>query len=89
MSTFVEQVMGKPAGSVVTLAPDYMIISDDESAAAVDEISTVADQEHVWVVYDHDVPTGSPEAAAVLRRNLLFARRHGCHYVQAKGCGYE
>ena len=50
MSTFVEQVMGKPAGSVVTLAPDYMIISDYESAAAVDEISTGADQEHVWVV---------------------------------------
>lgn len=89
MNTFVEKIMGKPAGAVVTVTPDYLVINDGVSHAAVDRISTVANQDKVWVIYDHDVPTGSPEAAAVLRKNLKFALKNGCHYVQAEGVGYQ
>ena len=88
MLTFVEKIFGASAGSVVTVEPDYVVINDGVSHAAVDDISTVAYPEKVQVIYDHDVPTGRPEAAAVLRKNLAFAKKHGCPYIQAKGIGY-
>ena len=88
MSTFIETVLGGAAGSVVTIEPDVVVINDGVSHAAVDEIGSVAHPERVYVIYDHDVPTGRPEAAAILRKNLLFAQKFGCHYVQAKGIGY-
>lgn len=89
MNTFVEKMMGKPAGSIVTIVPDYVVINDGVSHAAVDEISTVENKEKVWVICDHDVPTGSPEAANILRKNLSFATTYGCHYIQAQGVGYQ
>lgn len=89
MSTFVETMLGGPAGSIVTVEPDYIVINDGVSHAAVDEISTVVVPEKVMVIYDHDVPTGSPEAANILRKNLNFTKTHGCKYIQAKGVGYE
>ena len=88
MSTFVERILGGPAGSVATVEPDYVVINDGVSHAAVEKIGHVACPDRVYVIYDHDVPTGRPEAAAILRNNLLFAQGFGCHYVQAKGIGY-
>ena len=89
MSTFIERIMGEPAGQVATIMPDYVVINDGISHAAVDEIKAVAEPGKVWVIYDHDVPTGSPLAADILRKNLTFAETYGCHYVQAKGIGYQ
>lgn len=88
MSTVIERILGGAAGSVVTIEPDFIVINDGVSHAAVEEISSVADPEKVYVIYDHDVPTGRPEAAAILRKNLQFARKYGCRYVQARGIGY-
>ena len=89
MSTFVERLLGGKAGTVVTVEPDWIVINDGVSHAAVDEISAVAKPEKVLVIYDHDVPTGRPEAAAILRKNLTFAEKYGCPYVQAEGTGYQ
>ncbi len=89
MGTFIEKFLGKEEGSVVIMFPDYVVINDGVSSAAVDEISTVANQDNVWVFHDHDVPTGSSAAADILRKNLAFAKKYGCHYVQAKGVGYQ
>lgn len=89
MGKFIEDVLGGKTGAIVTVEPDYIVINDGVSHAAVDEISTVADPEKVLVIYDHDVPTGRPEAAKVLRKNLAFAQRYGCPYIQAKGVGYQ
>ena len=89
MSTFVERILGGPAGSVVTVEPDWIVINDGVSHAAVDEISAVAAPEKVLVIYDHDVPSGSPAAADILRKNLGFAERYGCRYIQAQGVGYQ
>lgn len=77
------------AGSVVTVEPDYVMINDGVSHSAVDEISSVRYPERVFVIYDHDVPTGRPEAAAILKKNLEFADEYGCNYVQAQGVGYQ
>lgn len=83
------EVMGQPAGSIVTISPDYIVINDGVSHSAVKEISAVANPDQVWVFHDHDVPTGSPEAAAILKKNLAFADCYGCHYIQAEGIGYQ
>lgn len=89
MGTFVENLLGGAAGTVVTVEPDYIVINDGVSHAAVDEISTVAAPEKVLVIYDHDVPTGRPEAAAILRKNLDFALKYNCQYIQSEGTGYQ
>lgn len=89
MGKFVEALLGGAAGTVVTVEPDFIVINDGVSHAAVDDISTVAYPEKVLVIYDHDVPTGRPEAAAVLRKNLRFAEQYGCSYIQAEGVGYQ
>ncbi len=89
MGTFVETLLGGAAGTVVTVEPDYVVINDGVSHAAVDEISTVAAPEKVLVIYDHDVPTGRPEAAGILKKNLAFAEKFGCQYIQAQGVGYQ
>ncbi len=89
MNTFVEKLLGGSAGTVVTVEPDYAVINDGVSHAATDNISSVRYPGRVLVIYDHDVPTGRPEAAAVLRKNLRFAEQYGCQYVQAKGVGYQ
>lgn len=89
MGKRIEELLGGNAGSVVTVEPDYIVINDGVSHAAVDDISTVADPHKVLVIYDHDVPTGRPEAAAILRKNLSFAEKYGCTYIQAEGTGYQ
>lgn len=89
MSSFIEKILGGKAGEVVTVEPDYAVINDGVSHSAVDEISSVRYPERVLVIYDHDVPTGRPEAAAILRNNLNFADKYGCKYIQAQGVGYQ
>lgn len=89
MDTCIEKILGQPSGTIVTINPDYIVINDGISHGAVDEISSVENPDKVWVIYDHDVPTGSPEAAEVLRKNLMFADQYGCQYVQAQGVGYQ
>ncbi len=89
MSTCIENILGQPAGSIVTVNPDHIVINDGISHAAADEITAVANPDRVWVIYDHDVPAGSSEAAAVLKKNLQFAEAYNCRYVQAAGVGYQ
>lgn len=89
MATFVERLLGASAGSVVTIQPDIIIVNDGVSSAAVDEVSAVTAPEKVWVFYDHDVPTGTPEASATFRKINEFANRFGVRFVQARGIGYQ
>lgn len=89
MASFIERLLNSQAESVVTVEPDFAVINDGVSNSAVDEISSVRYPERVYVIYDHDVPTGRPEAAAILRKNLAFADKYHCKYIQAKGAGYQ
>ncbi len=89
MATFVERLLGGAAGEIVTVEPDYVVINDGVSSAAVEDISTVAAPEKVLVIYDHDVPTGRPEAAEVLKKNFAFSKKFGTRYIQAEGIGYQ
>ena len=89
MSTFIEKILGDKEGSVVTIKPNHVIVNDGVSHAVVDEVKKAGNYSKVWVFHDHDVPTGRPEAAAVLRQNLAFADENSYEYVQAKGIGYQ
>ena len=75
MSTFVERLLGGKAGTVVTVEPDWIVINDGVSHAAVEEISALAKPQKVMVIYDHDVPTLLPESAAIIIKNLAIAEK--------------
>lgn len=87
MPSKLEQLLGAGAGSVVTVRPDWALITDGPTHRAVEEIRTVAAPEKVLVIFDHDVPTGSPEAAAILGKINRFAHQYGCRFVQSVGVG--
>ena len=85
----IEQLLGKAAGNIATVEPDYIVINDGISSGAVDMISKVAYPSRLFVIFDHDVPTGTPESAMVFRKINKFSNKHGAEFVQAKGVGYS
>lgn len=87
MASKIEELLRAAAGSVVTVKPDWTVITDGPSHRAVDEIHSVSAPEKVLVIFDHDVPTGSPEAAAILGKINRFAHQYGCRFVQSVGVG--
>lgn len=89
MATFVETLLGSAEGNVVSIAPDHIVITDGLSSSAVEGVETVAFPEKVSVIFDHDVPTGSPDGANTLRKIRKFADTFGCPFYQAKGVGYQ
>lgn len=89
MRTYIETILGGEAGTVATITPDHVIVNDGVSHAAVEEAASAGYSGKVWVFHDHDVPTGSAEAANILKKNLAFAVKNGYEYVQAKGIGYQ
>lgn len=89
MATFIETMLGAAEGSIVTVKPDHIVVTDGPSHKAVENVKSVATPSKVTAIFDHDVPTGSPEAAAILRKINTFARQHGCNFVQGVGVGYQ
>jgi 3-isopropylmalate/(R)-2-methylmalate dehydratase large subunit len=85
----IEKLLGQSAGQIARIEPDYIVITDGISHAAVNEITAVENPDKVLVIYDHDVPTGSPESADILRKNFEFSQKFNCRYIQAKGLGYQ
>lgn len=89
MATLIETMLGASAGSIVTVKPDYTVITDGPSNKATELVKSVAAPEKVVVIFDHDVPTGSPEAAFTWKRINTFAHTYNCKFVQNVGIGYN
>lgn len=89
MSTFVEKLLGAEQGCAAKVTPDYIVVNDGVSHTAVDMATSVADPSRVLVVFDHDVPTGSPEGAMIFGKINRFAKQYGTKFIQAKGVGYQ
>jgi 3-isopropylmalate/(R)-2-methylmalate dehydratase large subunit len=87
--SFIERIAGVPAGATVTIKPDLVIINDGVSSGVIDLVSKVAEPGRIIVMYDHDVPTGSSEAASVFIKINQFAKKYGILFVQGKGLGYQ
>lgn len=82
-------MLGAAEGSIVTVKPDYIVVTDGPSHKAVEGVRSVAAPEKVMVIFDHDVPTGSPDAADILREINTFAHKYNCRFVQSVGVGYQ
>ena len=89
MAAMIESMLGASAGSIVTVKPDYTVITDGPSNRVTEMVKSVAAPEKVVVIFDHDVPTGSPEAAFTWKRIHTFAHTYSCKFVQNVGIGYN
>lgn len=89
MATFIENLLGAATGTIITIKPDHIVITDGPSHKVVESVTEVATPEKVTVIFDHDVPTGSPEAAFILGKINRFAHKFGCKFVQSVGVGYQ
>lgn len=89
MAAMIESMLGAPAGSIVTVKPNYIVITDGPSNKVTELVKSVASAEKVMVIFDHDVPTGSPDAAFTWKRMNTFAHTHSCKFVQNVGIGYN
>ena len=88
MAKMIEKLLNASVGSVVTVMPDWTVINDGPTHKVTDEARSVAAPDRVLVFFDHDVPTGSPESAAIFGKINRFARAHGCRFIQSAGVGY-
>lgn len=84
---YVETLLGAAQGETVTVSPRYILINDGVSLDALPMVSGVAAPERVRAFYDHDVPTGTVEAAENYHKLLGFAQKYGIPFLQAKGIG--
>ncbi len=89
MATLIENLLGANAGSVITVKPDHIVVTDGPSHKALADVKKVANPEGVCVIFDHDVPTGSPEGAFIFGKINRFAHQFGCRFVQSVGVGYQ
>lgn len=87
--SYVETVLGGMEGERVTLVPRFAMVNDGPSLDALALIGGVAAPDRLLVYYDHDVPTGTIEAAERYHKLLDFTRAYGIRLRQAKGIGYS
>lgn len=88
-ATFIETMLGTVSGSVVTIEPDHIVVNDGVSHIAAAEAKAVAVPDKVEVYFDHNVPTGDPDAARIFGIIRDFAKKFGCKFIQAKGTAYQ
>lgn len=88
--TAIEQILNGVAGEMVTVKPTYVVVNDGEGHKAVDLVERgIVNRDNIIIFFDHDVPTGTSEAAAVVGKLERFSQEYGICYIQAKGTGYQ
>lgn len=88
--TAIEQILKGSAGENVTVKPDYVVVNDGQGHKALDLVEQgIVSRDRIILFFDHDVPTGTSEAAAVVGKLERFSKEYGIRYIQAKGTGYQ
>ena len=88
--TIIEQILNGVAGETVTVKPTYVVVNDGEGHKAVDLVERgIVNRDNIIIFFDHDVPTGTSEAAAVVGKLERFSQEYGIRYIQSKGTGYQ
>lgn len=82
---WIEKMLGGNAGDAVTVEPDLVLVTNGFSHGAIDYAESIADPNKILVMYDHNVPSGSPEDAKIYGEILRFAQKNGISFKQAKG----
>lgn len=81
----IEKILGARARETAVITPDLVLVTNGPSHGVTKYVSRAAAPEKVLVMYDHNVPAGSPEDAKVFGEILGFARQYGFSFKQAKG----
>ena len=61
----IEKLLGAAAGDTAIISPDHVLVTNGSSHAVTGYVKRAAAPEKVLVMYDHNVPSGSPEDAKV------------------------
>ena len=85
----IEKLLGAAQGEIATASPDMILVTNGFSHGVTEYVSRVAEPDKVLVMYDHNVPSGSPEDARVFGEILRFSKEHGTRFLQAKGTGLQ
>lgn len=85
----IEKLLGAAAGDTAIISPDHVLVTNGSSHAVTGYVKRAAAPEKVLVMYDHNVPSGSPEDAKVFGEILRFAKQYGFTFKQAKGIGLK
>lgn len=86
---WIEQRLGAAAGEAVTVSPDLVLVTNGPSHGVTEFVSGVEDPERALVMYDHNVPSGSPEDARVFGEILGFSKAYKIRFAQAKGIALQ
>ena len=86
-----QQLLQAPAGTPVTLSPDWCLINDGPSGdlpAMVPQVSP-ARRAQVVVILDHDIPAGSFQSAFRQKALIDFSRANSLEFIQSAGISYQ
>ena len=78
-------MLGAPAGSPARITPDLIVVNDGICHTAVEMANLVRSPDKVRVIFDHDVPTGRPEAARVFAASAALPAKTTCGSSRQKG----
>jgi 3-isopropylmalate/(R)-2-methylmalate dehydratase large subunit len=85
----IEKMFGAKAGEEAVVNPDLILVTNGFSHGVTEHEHGVAEPEKVLVMYDHNVPSGSPEDAKVYGEILRFAKKYNISFKQAKGTALQ
>lgn len=88
---FIESLLARKAGEVIELDPDFCVITDGPghdifSLLKADEIK---DKKKTVIIFDHDIPAGSFNSAAIQKDLIKIAQEYDLEFIQSKGIGYH
>ncbi|MFA6504652.1 MAG: aconitase family protein [Treponemataceae bacterium] len=90
--TVVERFLGGVPGDIVRLKADICMVNDGDGHSAVDMVEKAGDEvkaSNVIVLFDHSVPAGSYDSAAIQKKLIAFAKKWDLDFAQAQGIGYQ
>lgn len=85
----IETILGAQAGEIVSVSPTRVLITNGQSHGVTQFATKVAAPEKVLVMFDHNVPSGSPEDAKIFGEILKFANDNKAQFKQAKGTALQ
>ncbi len=81
----IEKILNARAGDTAIVSPDLILVTNGASHGVTEFVSGAAAPEKVLVMYDHNIPSGSPEDAKIFGEILRFSKKYGFSFKQAKG----
>ena len=87
----VQALLSAVPGSVISLRPDWFVLSDAAAHAAVPlaEGAKLSCRDKVKVFIDHETPCGSEKVAAEQKKLINFAKDTGCELFNGYGINYQ